>query len=138
MLVGDCNGDGVLNADDLACITTIEERDAVLGELNTLPGDLDGDGSVAFPDFLTLSTNFNTDLPGYQDGNIDLAGGIEFADFLILSTNFNKTPVGSGCSRARGLCTVGLARRRGARWPTPSSSLVLRKPIFCRERGNWT
>ena len=41
-LAQDCNGDGVVNADDLVCVATIEERDAVLSELNTLPGDLDG------------------------------------------------------------------------------------------------
>ena len=47
--------DGILNADDLDCITTLDERSAVLNALNTLPGDLDGDGNVAFADFLTLS-----------------------------------------------------------------------------------
>ena len=43
----------IINADDLACVTTIEDRDIVLAELNTLPGDLDGNGDVAFADSLT-------------------------------------------------------------------------------------
>lgn len=93
-LLGDCNGDSLLNAADLSCVPSVEERDAVLGALNTLPGDLDGNGQVAFHDFLVLSANFGTDLPNYADGNIDLNDGVEFADFLLLSTNFGKTPSG--------------------------------------------
>ncbi len=88
---GDRNGDGILDAADLACVGTIEERDVVLAALNTLPGDLDGNGDVAFADFLSLSANFGMDLPSYTDGNIDLAGGVEFADFLILSANFGQS-----------------------------------------------
>ena len=93
---GDCNGDGVANKDDLACVHLTEDpianRDLVLATIPSLPGDLDGDGNVAFPDFLVLSANFNTDLPAYTDGNVDLIEGIAFADFLILSANFNQTP----------------------------------------------
>lgn len=91
-LVGDCNGDGVLDTADLDCITSVEDRDAVLEVLNTLPGDLDGNGDVAFADFLVLSANFGQDPSSYAEGNIDLIDGIEFADFLILSNNFGKTP----------------------------------------------
>ena len=86
-VVGDCNGDGVVDAADLACVATIDERDTVLGLLNTLPGDLDGNGDVAFADFLVLSANFGQQ-GGYADGNIDLTGEIAFADFLVLSANF--------------------------------------------------
>ena len=70
--VGDCNLDTTLNADDLSCISDIPARDAVLEALNTLPGDLDGNGQVEFGDFLVLSANFGTDSPAYTDGNIDL------------------------------------------------------------------
>ena len=91
LLVGDCNGDGVLNAADLACVATKDERDAVLGELNTLPGDLDGNGEVAFADFLQLSANFGN-AGNYAEGNVDLEGDIAFPDFLALSANFGKTP----------------------------------------------
>ncbi len=89
---GDCNGDGAVDAGDLACVTTVEDRDIVLAAIPTLAGDLDGDGAVSFPDFLTLSANFGQALPGYADGNVDLAGDIGFPDFLILSANFGKTP----------------------------------------------
>ena len=95
---GDCNGDGVLDAADLACVGTIEERDAVLTALNTLPGDLDGNGDVAFPDFLTLSANFGQDVSSYTAGNIDLTGGVAFPDFLTLSANFGKTPGGAAAA----------------------------------------
>ena len=90
-LVGDCNDDSVFNAADLSCISSIEARDVVLDALNTLPGDLDGNGVVAFADFLALSANFGTVLSSYADGNIDLNNGVEFEDFLVLSGNFGKT-----------------------------------------------
>ena len=88
---GDCNGDGIVNADDLACVDDVAARDVVLAALNTLAGDLDGNGAVEFDDFLKLSANFGQE-GGYSDGNIDLADGIAFADFLTLSTNFGNTP----------------------------------------------
>ncbi len=94
-LPGDCNGDGVLDASDLACVGSVEERDAVLAALNTLPGDIDGDGEVGFPDFLVVSANFGQDLPAYTDGNLDLTAGVAFEDFLLLSANFGKTPGGA-------------------------------------------
>ena len=94
----DCSGDGVLDAADLACVSSIAGRDAVLAALNTLPGDLDGNGDVAFADFLVLSSHFGEDLLAYNLGNIDLADGIGFADFLVLSANFGKTPTAAAAS----------------------------------------
>jgi hypothetical protein len=89
---GDCNADGKLDADDLRCVFDLEQRDVVLAALNTIPGDLDGDGAVAFEDFFTLSKNFGLAPASYAEGNIDLIDGVAFADFLILSNNFGKTP----------------------------------------------
>lgn len=91
-LLGDCNNDRILNAEDLACVATIEARDAVLEVLDTLPGDLDGNGDVSFDDFLKLAENFEMDLTSYADGNVDLVNGVNFDDFLILAGNFGKTP----------------------------------------------
>ncbi len=98
----DCNGDGVVDAVDLSCVhltaDPIASRDAVLATIPSLPGDLDGNGDVAFADFLVLSGNFgqNNDMaPAYTDGNIDMVNGVEFADFLVLSGNFGKTPNGA-------------------------------------------
>ena len=100
-LIGDCNFDGVLDAADLDCVATIEERDAVLASLNTLPGDLNGNGDVAFADFLVLSDNFGDPTKtSYSDGNIDLMDDVAFADFLVLSANFGKTPAAAGTAAA--------------------------------------
>ena len=89
-LLGDCDGDNLLSSSDLHCISTTEARDSVLAALGTLPGDLDGDGEVAFADFLVLSANFGKELPSYVDGNINLQGGIAFEDFLLLANNFGE------------------------------------------------
>lgn len=104
---GDCNGDGTLDAGDLACVGDIAERDAVLSAIDSLVGDLDGDGTVAFADFLVLSDNFGNETATYSEGNIDLAGGVAFSDFLVMSNNFGKT--------AAGVSAV----------PEPSSSLMI-------------
>lgn len=92
--VGDCNKDRALTAADLSCVYNTELRDIVLAQLESLPGDLDGNGDVSFADYLTLSNNFGGDLLGYADGNIDLQGEIDFADYLILAENFGlRDPV---------------------------------------------
>ena len=106
--LGDCTGDGIVNAADLECVSTMAERDAVLASLGTLPGDVDGDGLVAFADFLILSANFGTDLAGYSEGNIDLTDGIAFADFLILSSNFGKAVVGEPVPEPSGSLLIAL------------------------------
>ena len=106
---GDCNADGSVDANDLACVSTAEQRDAVLERLNTLAGDLDGNGDVSFPDFLTFSQHFGQDLLSYSDGNIDLQGGIDFADFLILSTNFGSIPGATAVPEPHAFIAIFLA-----------------------------
>ncbi len=59
-------------------------------EVPALIGDIDGDGSVAFADFLILSNNFGM-AGGAAEGDIDGDGQIAFADFLALSTNFGMS-----------------------------------------------
>lgn len=56
-----------------------------------IPGDLDGDGEVAFVDFLVLSEFFGAMNVGYEAGDIDCNGEVAFADFLQLAENFGKT-----------------------------------------------
>lgn len=90
-VLGDCNANGSVDVSDLSCVSNVEERDAAIEALNTLPGDLDGNGEVAFADFLVLSRNFGRDTDSYAAGNIDLQNGVDFADFLILASNFGQS-----------------------------------------------
>lgn len=89
-VVGDCNGDGVVDAGDLQCACASGDLAAVLEATGFLAGDLDGSGDVGFPDFLVLSANFGTEVDGYTDGDIDCNGSVEFADFLALSASFGQ------------------------------------------------
>ena len=73
----------------------------MLDVLNTLPGDLNGNGDVAFGDFLVLSGNFGDPTKTlYTEGNIDLMNGVAFSDFLALSGNFGKTPAAGATAAA--------------------------------------
>lgn len=51
-------------------------------------GDIDGNGTVEFADFLILSVNFGTDA---EAGDLNDDGKVDFADFLLLSDNFGET-----------------------------------------------
>lgn len=84
----DCNGDGVVNADDLvcACTTGIDET---LAELGLFKGDFDGNGEVAFLDFLTLANNFGNE-GDYSDGDANCNGTVDFNDFIAMANNFGR------------------------------------------------
>lgn len=89
----------------------------------TTGGDINGDGSVGFPDFLILSANFGTSVTGasHLQGDLDCEGNVAFADFLVLSNAFGTTvgaeasnvpePSGLALLSVAGLL-VGLIRRR--------------------------
>ena len=90
----DCNLDGSLNRLDLSCIIASGGPAALNGLLDAtglLPGDLDGDGTVAFADFLTLSSNFGSAVGSYPEGDVDGDGTVSFADFLTVSGNFGQS-----------------------------------------------
>ena len=73
-------------------------------------GDLDGNGTVEFADFLTLSANFGNAVEGHEQGDIDCSGTVEFADFLVLSANFGNTVGGAeSVPEPSGLALLGLA-----------------------------
>ncbi len=135
-VTGDCNGDGVVNADDLACSCGPGgDLDATLAVLNTVRGDLDGVDGVAFGDFLTLSANFGKTEATYVQGDVDCNGEVAFADFLALSANFGQ---GGGAAAASvpeptsvmivatGLVWLSLARRR----QTPRQTAALNNSSF--------
>lgn len=58
-------------------------------------GDLDGNGTVEFADFLVLSANFGSEVADHTLGDVDCNGTVEFADFLALSANFGNTVAGT-------------------------------------------
>ena len=109
VVLGDCNEDGTVDANDLACVADLQNLDAVLAETGLIKGDLDASGDVGFSDFLILSGNFSQTGVGYVGGDIDLNDAVEFGDFLTLSGNFGLT---------------GGAGAGGAAVPEPSSHLL--------------
>lgn len=87
--------------------------------LNSLGGDLDGNETVEFADFLVLSGNFGTEVSDYESGDIDCNGTVEFADFLVLSGNFGNSLGGQAaavpepaCGLLFGMGILGLLTRR--------------------------
>jgi len=86
--------------------------------------DINGDGSVGFPDFLILSANFGeTGLSGasHELGDLDCSGDVAFADFLALSNAFGNTVGAEAASVPEpstvtllglGALALGLVRRR--------------------------
>jgi|GEM_PF-2992272 len=88
-------------------------------------GDLDGDGVIAFPDFLVLSDNFGSTVEGVAFGDLNGSGAVEFGDFLIFSDNYERefaaatVPEPESFSLfafAFGVCVIRLTRsRRGGR-----------------------
>jgi|GEM_PF-2300868 len=61
--------------------------DSFTCDANTL-GDIDGNGTVDFPDFLVLSASFGMAADTHITGDLDCSGDVGFPDFLILSANF--------------------------------------------------
>lgn len=107
-LLGDFDGDGSLTANDIDLLSAQvgngdlafdlnadsqvngDDRDVWVGLAQTLLGDTDLDGTVAFPDFLSLSASFGNP-GGWADGDTDGSGDIAFPDFLALSANFGQS-----------------------------------------------
>ena len=119
----DCDGDGVLDINDVSCAGAsgdVDLANTVLEELGLTAGDADGNGAVEFADFFVLSNNFGS--PGaYIDGDFDFNGNVEFADFLILSNNFSRSGTVLEASVPEPNSTVlflvaiiGVVRRRAA------------------------
>lgn len=87
----DCNHDGLVSRDDLACAHANDVLPGVLDVTGLILGDIDGDGTVAFGDFLILSQNFGLPATSYTQGDLDGSGDVAFADFLMLSASFGQS-----------------------------------------------
>jgi len=106
----DCNGDGQVNAADFACSNLAGTTGALQNQLRVLPGDFDGVGGVAFPDFLVLAANFgDPNANAYNQGDVDGVGGVAFPDFLALAANFGRSvPVAAAVPEPSSLALLGL------------------------------
>jgi hypothetical protein len=58
-------------------------------------GDVDGNGTVEFADFVVLSANYGNSVADQTFGDIDCNGTVEFADFVVLSANYGSTVGGA-------------------------------------------
>jgi hypothetical protein len=94
----DCNGDGIVDGDDLSCACAVGGIDRSLAPWGGALGDLDADGRVLFADFLILSSNFGAAVDGYLDGDLDCDGSVTFADFVVLADNFGRSTLDSAAS----------------------------------------
>jgi hypothetical protein len=84
-LVFDLTDDGSVNGDDVSRFLELTDR---------LPGDADFDGSVQFPDFVTLADSFGQ-AGTWSNGDFDCTGDVQFADFVILADNFGQVAAAS-------------------------------------------
>jgi hypothetical protein len=75
-----------------------------------LIGDFDGDGSVAFSDFLLFATVFGQEVPP-ADAAFDLDGSrrIDFPDFLAFADAFEQTTTASSVPEPMSLTSLALA-----------------------------
>ena len=72
-------------------------------------GDLDGNGTVEFADFLAMSANFGKSSSDHTVGDIDCNGTVEFADFLVMSANFGLTVGAASVPEPTGEAMLGFA-----------------------------
>lgn len=77
--ISDLDENGVIDAEDLSFF--------ISDGFGSVAGDANLDGTVNFPDFLTLSANFGSEA-GWHEGDFDGTGHVAFPDFLALSANF--------------------------------------------------
>ena len=76
-----------VNGDDLVDLLDVAE---IANSMGRPLGDFDGNGHVAFPDFLRLSRNFIK--PGtWSDGDLNCNGTVDFPDFLRFVEHFRNS-----------------------------------------------
>ena len=60
-------------------------------EINSLPGDADGNGTVDVADLGVVSTNFNQSPRGPRQGDFNGDAAVNITDLGVLATHFNQT-----------------------------------------------
>ena len=109
----DCDGDGVVDINDVNCACVLRDVDqvnAILTAIGSINGDTDGNGKVEFRDFLTLANNFGKE-GEFTDGDFNCNGKVEFPDFLVLASNFGQSGLGQAASvpEPNGIVVLSLA-----------------------------
>lgn len=103
--VADIDGDGLLDVVAASWFensilwyeTQITEVSAEADE-RALTGDANGDGTVNFPDFLLLTSNFGNTNATWRLGDFDGDQQVGFSDFLLLSRNFGRSALSASAS----------------------------------------
>jgi hypothetical protein len=72
-------------------VVRVDKVDAAFRDGDVLLGDADGDGEVAFADFLIVSKNFGSNSAALADGDFNDDDNVDFADFLLLAMNFGRS-----------------------------------------------
>ena len=78
-----------LTNDDEPKVDSKDHEKLVTEILGTCFGDADLDHDVDFPNFVTISNNFNAP-GGWADGDSNGDGNVDFEDFVLLSNNFGN------------------------------------------------
>jgi hypothetical protein len=71
----------------------------VLSNYLALPGDADGDGEVAFADFVSLSDAFGA-AGDWTNGDFDGDGIVRFPDFVLLADHFGESAAAAAAAMA--------------------------------------
>ena len=87
--IADINGDGWPDLVARASGWNVAPR--VVWLENRLTGDVNGDGEVAFNDYLELSRNFGNTNAFWADGDLTGDGTVAFDDFLILADGYGNS-----------------------------------------------
>ena len=89
VLVGDCNGNGVLDRCDIASGAANDENGNGVPDSCEIQGDLNGDGAVDAADVTILLDNWGATGPNIADLNDD--GFVGASDFSLLLNNWGTT-----------------------------------------------
>ena len=78
----------------------------------SLDGDINGNGTVDFDDFLALTRAYDSDCSGCAE-DLDASGSVGFPDFLIIASNYGTSLTGGAVSAAGVDAVFGVAKAAG-------------------------
>ncbi len=78
-----------------------------------VPGDANGDGKIAFTDYIVLEGHFGKTGAVYADGDFNGDGVVNFKDYIILEGNFGQSAPEPVTLVVLGVGAVAMVRRHG-------------------------